>query len=209
MRPTLDQLTVIALTHASIARFRDVADGPGGPEAIDALSRAWRGSYNEALAAAERAVAADPAWAPLREAVAAATDLHGRTATPLIIGQIARPARVHETSFVDPTATVGARARVGRLAQVRAGAILHPGAVVGPYAYVDRGAVVGAGARLERSTSVGAGARIGAGALLKVAATARPHSFVGAGAIIGKRTVIDAGAFVDAHATVPDDTEVR
>ena len=74
----------------------------------------------------------------------------------------ARPARVHASAVIDPTAQVASDATVDALAVIEAHAVLEAGAVVGAHSFVGVGARVGASTRLAARVTLGAGCSIGA-----------------------------------------------
>jgi len=84
---------------------------------------------------------------------------------------------IHETAFVDPSATLG------------------EGVAVGPFAFIGAGASVGAGSQILSHVSIGADARVGEGALIHSGARIGARVTIGARAIIHQNAVIGADGF--------------
>ena len=78
----------------------------------------------------------------------------------------ARPAGVHASAVIDPTAQVAQGATVQALAVIEAHAVIEAGAVVGAHCFVGAGARVGASTRLAARVTLGAGCSIGARCLV-------------------------------------------
>jgi UDP-3-O-[3-hydroxymyristoyl] glucosamine N-acyltransferase len=77
-----------------------------------------------------------------------------------------RPAGVHPTAIVDPTATLGEGVHVGAWTVIEKGAVIGPGAVIEAQVFIGEGCRVGARSRLYPQVTLREGTLVGADCIL-------------------------------------------
>jgi sugar O-acyltransferase (sialic acid O-acetyltransferase NeuD family) len=108
---------------------------------------------------------------------------------------LALPSLIHPTSWVSPTAHMGA------------GAIVLPLALVNNNARVGRAVIVNSGAIVEHDCDLADGVHISPGAVLSGCVTVGEGAWIGAGATVIPGVRIGAGAMVGAGSVVIRDVE--
>jgi UDP-2-acetamido-3-amino-2,3-dideoxy-glucuronate N-acetyltransferase len=115
-------------------------------------------------------------------------------------------ARIHRTSEVSPTATVGEGAQIWNEAQVRDGARIGAHCVVGKGVFVDLDVVVGNRVKLENRVSLFKGARISDGVFIGphtcLLNDKRPRAITPEGALKGPDDWVVSGVTVAEGASI-------